>query len=986
MASHGQVLDLFNQRYLEVQDVTGNVEPLPTLVPYDNYTQNVLVYRMDTVHDIFMALLQDFTDRTARTTRKELWTWCVQWEVDESPSRQLATAPPTPKKPRLADVPPETPPDAHKSGQYAPAYTAQRRIINPALMLEDDMLRILIDIVQVDSSIVPNFIEFLYRWVDYYEGDGTALKAALFWEIPSLWDFEYHPLVLPEHLQKKVNKTEAVEDDAGIFGKERDSGTPSNRTEQLAQSSPIKKMREKPDLAALEMQTAESERLQYREVHYGIQPPKLNEPLPPLINIPRDQQKRTKYYAACFRSRQRALYLLMEAGITTQQIRNYKKGQEMLPRDTPQEGHGHGLRHYEKDAVFAQTRFVEKEKQMLLRNKQMEITISNKLAMEAQLAAHTTGVNEPSGVPLILSTPSSVHKPGMTGATLLKIRAARERAEERINVIPIPLVNKMKSKLFEGAKDKHTLLNEMRAQHSSASPNIRINNSINAENRGLKADGGDDNMEVTDMNLRAVSRADATTALPSHPHLPPPSLPSPFSFPATTTTSNLPRDASIPIVGLSASQQSTPSNISMPHHTIVANNAPGPSEITEYMRNLTPEQVRQLLPFMNQEVRQTLANSLVIPTSSLQPVATNAFPGLGQAPNPWLPSLSPPRAPTITVSPPEGSNAQTRDRPPEGAEAQTNSFTSQSSPRLPPLSFQSSENCHHQASLVGPNGVNLQASGYGSTPSQQFNHFAHLSSIPGPSQNPQPTSSNSLLAAPRGGIARIAPTPLALHLQAPPSPLSSLASNLLATSPLTASCHGTPIQILLPKIVVPGNTIGPGGKKMGNGGIPETDALLLGYSRPGSSKIVLSRAIFLPMGVWTNTLERVRKGKYSVLETYPGPESKLHLPDGPHKTVYEKLKTAYDIMRSAPNREQDLTKRWRVTKGPMTPVERGAVWEGWAVVLDSEVSLGRGERRGAFLSSRLIDEGTERKVDPEAERVRREIEELLEEEDGDEDM
>jgi hypothetical protein len=173
---------------------------------------------------------------------------------------------------------------------------------------------------------------------------------------------------------------------------------------------------------------------------------------------------------------------------------------------------------------------------------------------------------------------------------------------------------------------------------------------------------------------------------------------------------------------------------------------------------------------------------------------------------------------------------------------------------------------------------------------------------------------------------------------------------------------------------------------MGNGGIPETDALLLGYSRPGSSKIVLSRAIFLPMGVWTNTLERVRKGKYSVLETYPGPESKLHLPDGPHKTVYEKLKTAYDIMRSAPNREQDLTKRWRVTKGPMTPVERGAVWEGWAVVLDSEVSLGRGERRGAFLSSRLIDEGTERKVDPEAERVRREIEELLEEEDGDEDM
>jgi hypothetical protein len=203
---------------------------------------------------------------------------------------------------------------------------------------------------------------------------------------------------------------------------------------------------------------------------------------------------------------------------------------------------------------------------------------------------------------------------------------------------------------------------------------------------------------------------------------------------------------------------------------------------------------------------------------------------------------------------------------------------------------------------------------------------------------------------------------------------------------LTASRHGTPVQILLPKIVVPGNTIGPGGKKMGNGGVPETDALLLGYSHPGSGKIMLSRAIFLPVGVWSNTLERVRKGKYSVLETYPGPESKLYLPDGPHKTVYEKLKTAYSIMRSASNREEDLTKRWRVTKGPMTPVERGAVWEGWAVVLDTEVSLDRGERRGAFLSSTLIDEGTGRNVDPEAERVRREIEELLEEDEEDEDI
>lgn len=75
MASFGKVLDLFDDRYLELQDVVGNVEPLPTLVPYEEYNQNVLVYRMDTNHEIFLGLIQDFTMRRAHETGKELWTW-----------------------------------------------------------------------------------------------------------------------------------------------------------------------------------------------------------------------------------------------------------------------------------------------------------------------------------------------------------------------------------------------------------------------------------------------------------------------------------------------------------------------------------------------------------------------------------------------------------------------------------------------------------------------------------------------------------------------------------------------------------------------------------------------------------------------------------------------------------------------------------------------------------------------------------------------
>lgn len=99
-----------------------------------------------------------------------------------------------------------------------------------------------------------------------------------------------------------------------------------------------------------------------------------------------------------------------------------------------------------------------------------------------------------------------------------------------------------------------------------------------------------------------------------------------------------------------------------------------------------------------------------------------------------------------------------------------------------------------------------------------------------------------------------------------PRPLTLLAahlgSNLTLASPQSGSPHGIPIQIYVPKIVVP-NTATPF--------TAATDCLLLGYTKPGTQILVLSKAIFLPVSVWENTLNRVRNGHYTVLETYPPP-------------------------------------------------------------------------------------------------------------------
>jgi hypothetical protein len=157
MASFGRVFDLLDDRYLNLQDVSGNVEPMPTLVPYDKYTQNVIVYRMDTDLDLFMALVQEYTASISQQLGKELWTWCVQWEVDSTAASAHSL-----KKPRLDNDSAEATPNGPQTKHRKPIIDIfDRRVIDPELMREHEMLRILIDIVQVESAVVPNFIEFL---------------------------------------------------------------------------------------------------------------------------------------------------------------------------------------------------------------------------------------------------------------------------------------------------------------------------------------------------------------------------------------------------------------------------------------------------------------------------------------------------------------------------------------------------------------------------------------------------------------------------------------------------------------------------------------------------------------------------------------------------------------------------------------------------------------------------------------------------------
>ena len=84
------------------------------------------------------------------------------------------------------------------------------------------------------------------------------------------------------------------------------------------------------------------------------------------------------------------------------------------------------------------------------------------------------------------------------------------------------------------------------------------------------------------------------------------------------------------------------------------------------------------------------------------------------------------------------------------------------------------------------------------------------------------------------------------------------------------------------------------------------------------------------------------------------------------------------IEKDPQRREMELTKRWRVTMGPMNDGDRGSVWEGWAVSLDRAIAMSREERRGAFVLGGEMQKGKE------SEQRKKEVEELVMKEGGEE--
>ncbi|KAJ4988169.1 hypothetical protein SVAN01_06265 [Stagonosporopsis vannaccii] len=1155
MASFGTVLDLLDDRYLGLQDVTGNVEPLPTLVPYEEYSQNVLVYRMDTSLEIFMGMIQDFTMRRAAATRQELWTWLVQWEVDNTqPTQQLLS----PKKARLDASRPDKLSKSPLTPRQSPALTIlERRTLDGALMLEEEMIRILIDIVQAASSLVPNFIEFLYRWIDYYEGDGKALKAALASEIPSLWEFEYHPLLLPPE-----EMIEAYKSNKGMTDGQWDVSAGNSDAAELRQSSPTKKMRTlpKPDLAEMELRalyTEESERLNYREVKFGIQPPKLEQPLPPLINIPRDYQKRFKYYTACFKSRQRALYLLVEAGLSSRQVSNYQKGQTAHPKETSGKGDGNGLRNYHKDAKFAQAHFQLREKQM----KQREIAISNRLAVEAELAASNAVPDGASGLPLIPPTPSHVRRTGMEASLLRKLREMRAKNKHKINIVPKPLVGRLKSKVFENAEAP-----------------IMANSGCGASQCFLLTDlsgpedlsNGDDSSSSQSSSSSDSDSVDGDSATAPATTSDPPRLPLLRPLPPrppTIYTNAAPAPGGLNILPGQTAPIANPT--SSPDQSI-------PPNIAAYIQNLTVEQAQRLVPLVNAQRERLLAHSSMpqipssstagnaVPSSSGQPgyitnpsnltslpqtsqmqqisasyVSTNQASGTSSSfgayqraePNSASPPTDPLMLPALrsqgTLSdrphlsylsasgaqdahnqssydprqypaaegshsttpypplynimashfsavppPPPGFEAdyfRNLQRQQQAAQTATTSYGLAQSdhpvlplasltPRPPPMTFphppqqalgwqvlpadlaamsaqahpteneagQSTTQQPRQPEVVRPEALATDQSnpawlrGLGSSvptlrPIVTF-------SPPSPQQLPQaqlsgphsqmigqapadcssastlhPPSTSSMLPLSRPGIARNAPSPIPIAPHSP-SAFTTFGPQVLATSPFLPSSPTSrkPIQIYFPKIMVPGNGIGPGGAEMGNKGCIETDALMLGYEDVKTGSLLLTRAILLPMGVWENTLRRARGGHWTILETYANPltysegskgkgkekAAESASSKGCHRAVYDKLAQAYGMITTTPKgREEELTKRWRVTRGPMMSCDRGAVWEGWGVYVDRGIEMSASEREDAL---KLGEKFWPYKDVKEAERRRKEIDELIEEDDDNE--
>jgi hypothetical protein len=1024
MASHGKVCDLFDDRYLNLQDVFGGVEPFPSLVPYEQYIRHMLVYRIDTNHEVYMALLQEFTDRFARDSRfdrKEAWTWCVQWEV-ENPT---ADAPYTPsaKKQRL-DVQSD-PWSDNALAERKPAYTRiERRLLHPDLFKEEDMLRILIDIVQVESKLVPNYIEFLYQWVDYYEGGGRALKAALRMEIPSLWLFEFHPLPL-------FSRDRQDQEDDGVDKAAEEMGEIFTRCK-----APLA-------LEEMERLTEQSERLQYREVKFGMQRPidENEEPLPPLINVPYDDKKRKRYYAACFKNRQRAFWLLQEAGITARQIANYKKLQPMSVKDTAEDINGGGWLNYYKEEPDAHAAFLDMKRMKELREKQREIAISDRLQEEASLATMT-----PSGDPNPLLRPALIPptpglppaltsgRPDRVAEWLARVKSMAKERDPPCNSVPLPMFGKVRSEVFKYAIARPKPL-----------PCTRPEDPSDEDMDDDEYEEEYSNPDDIDPDERDDEGPPQAGPVPTQPFSP--SQPGPATFPNTPAYLRslgparlaalmplfnpqaraailnrypdlFPQGPAlqVPTMGNGAGSYGPTSATSLgvaPQPSFSLNGPPfpvqasldataqmsalsgtaGPSLPLAYTPGVAslqshPQQTSSLLgsrpvppsmqeAIMNAQIAQGSIAGVggFYGTQNIQPGGAH-HPGYGGrlAQNPAMPASS--TVPAITLTQPQYGNPLQGNDVPRGISPALHALL-QSSRNITPITMAAQGQYQPSQSQQGPTQVPPLPSQLVHDPNSGL--LQRLDEYTGLSRSPAAMSFAQMMQA-----SNRAPPPPNLSIQpnapyylAPPqpilnpgspslmTPLAGLAGNLSLTTPQAASPqaqasfsqvanpqeaspYGLPIQIYIPKVVIPHD------KSFADA----TDCLILGYTHPKTGILKLSKAIFFPTSIEENMRRRIQRNHAVVLEAYGPPPNHprfaaktgtLRNPDevqGPHKFVHDRLAQVFALMTESEDRERELTKRWRSTPGPMTAKGRGSVWEGWAVYVDRPVEMGYEERHG----------------------------------------
>lgn len=279
----------------------------------------------------------------------------------------------------------------------------------------------------------------------------------------------------------------------------------------------------------------------------------------------------------------------------------------------------------------------------------------------------------------------------------------------------------------------------------------------------------------------------------------------------------------------------------------------------------------------------------------------------------------------------------------------------------------------------------LQASNRAAPPPNlaiQATHPNRLSPLPfGP--NPGTPSLMSPLARLANNLTLASPLP---PLYLPPGQIDPLR----VTRPEEVSPHGLPIQIYIPKVVIPHDTNFAGA----------TDCLLLGYTHVGTGVLTLSKAIFFPTSIRENLTRRMQRQHACVLESYRAPANHprrvaakgvLRNPDdvrGPHKFLHDKLVQVFGLMTGCADREEELTKRWRSTPGPMTAWGRGSVWEGWAVGVDTPVEMGYEERHGdGIMVLKSLDGrlgyGLSEEEWAYKEMRRREVEEMIAEDEED---